>query len=146
MHFACRNFGTSDMPRRDVTPAEADLAVLLVDIDAELSIWQHGRQVWVEPHFQVAELAYALQSWAHAPDAGWHDFEFVSMSDEDGVIRIRHTDDGWYVGSSYTPDFRTDPVPWETVHRAVEEFVRDVRTGVAALGADPSFLRLPPAA
>lgn len=144
MRFACRDFSTSDMARRGVTPADADLAVLLVDIDAELSIRQHGRQVWTEPRFQVAELAWALQEWLRMPDAQWRDFEYVSMYDDDGAIRIRRADDGWCVGSAYTPDFWTDPVSWEALNDAVEEFAREVRDGVAGLGADPAFLRLPP--
>ncbi|MFI1768948.1 hypothetical protein ACH41H_43920 [Streptomyces sp. NPDC020800] len=48
------------MPRRGLTPQEAPLAVLLLDIEAELSIWEQGRAVWSGEQFPVAELAYHL--------------------------------------------------------------------------------------
>ncbi|GHH18835.1 hypothetical protein [Streptomyces rubradiris] len=60
MRFVCRNFGLSDLPRRGLTPREAPLEVLLLDVEAELSIWQQGRVVWSEEAFPAAELAYHL--------------------------------------------------------------------------------------
>ncbi|GAA0394193.1 hypothetical protein [Streptomyces luteireticuli] len=55
MRFICRNFGLSDLPRRGLSPHEAPLAVLLLDIEAELSLWEDGRAVWSEDAFPMAE-------------------------------------------------------------------------------------------
>lgn len=73
MRFGCRNFGLSDLPRRGLTPQEAPLAVLLLDIEAELSIWEEGQMVWSEEAFPVAELAYHLALWLQSSNAGQED-------------------------------------------------------------------------
>lgn len=59
-------------PRERMVPQtrwakEAPLAVLLLDIEAELSIWEQGRMVWSEEAFPVAELAYHLTLRQLAP-------------------------------------------------------------------------------
>lgn len=60
MRFVCGGFGLSDLLRRGLAPHEAPLEVRLLDIEAELSIWEAGRVVWSEGAFPVAELAYHL--------------------------------------------------------------------------------------
>ncbi|WP_228081809.1 hypothetical protein [Streptomyces profundus] len=143
MRLVCRNFGLSDLPRRGLTPQEAPLAVLLLDIEAELSIWEQGQVVWSEEAFPVAELAYYLALWLQRPTAGHEEFELDSMQAEEGLIRIVHSDDGWRVGSIYTPDFWTSPVTWDVLVAAIKQFDRSVREGVAAMGIEPAFIPEP---
>ncbi|WP_457467459.1 DUF7878 domain-containing protein [Streptomyces sp. TE4109] len=81
--------------------------MLLLDIDAELSIWEQGREVWSEEAFPVAELAYHLALWLQSPAAGHEDFELDSMQAEEGLIRIAGSDVGRRIGSILTPDFWT---------------------------------------
>ncbi|WP_432247286.1 hypothetical protein ACRAR1_04250 [Streptomyces sanyensis] len=140
MRFVCRNFGLSDMPRRGLTPQEAPLEVLLLDVEAELSIREQGREVWSEEAFPVAELAYHLAHWLRSPAAGHEDFELDSMQAEEGLIRIVNSYGGWRVGSTVTPDFWTSPVAWGVLVAEIGQFHRSVRKGIAAMGVDPSFI------
>lgn len=140
MRFVCRNFGLSDLPRRGRTPQEASREVLLLDVEAELTIWEQGRAVWSDEAFPVAELAYHLARRLRSPAAGREDFELDSMQAEEGTFRIRASDDGWRVGSICTPDFWTSPVSWDALVTAIKQFDRSVREGVTALGADPAFI------
>ncbi|MEL5957299.1 hypothetical protein AADR41_21435 [Streptomyces sp. CLV115] len=78
--------------------------MLLLDIDAELSIWEQGREVWSEEAFPVAELAYHLALWLQSPAAGHEDFELDSMQAEEGLIRIAGSDEGRGIGSILTPE------------------------------------------
>ncbi|MFC0844714.1 hypothetical protein ACFH04_13500 [Streptomyces noboritoensis] len=143
MQFVCRNFGLSDMPRRGLTAQEAPLAVLLLDIDAELSIWEQGREVWSEDAFPVAELAYHLALWLQSPAAGHADFELDSMQADEGLIRIVSSDEGWRVGSIFTPNFWTSPVTWDVLVAEIKQFDRSVREGIAAMGVAPTFIPEP---
>ncbi|MFD6294328.1 hypothetical protein ACFWFU_05920 [Streptomyces sp. NPDC060235] len=143
MQFVCRDFGLSDLPRRGLTPHEAPLEVLLLDIEAELSIWEDRRVVWSEEAFPVAELAYHLALWLQSPDAGEVGFELDSMQADPGLIRIAHSDEGWRIGSIFTPDFWTTPVAWDVLVGAIEQFDRSVREGIAAMGIDPAFIPKP---
>lgn len=143
MQFVCRNFGLSDLSRRGLTPQEAPLEVLLLDIEAELSIWEDGRAVWSEEAFPVAELAYHLALWRQSPDADREDFELDSMQADPGLIRIVGSDEGWRVGSIFAPDFWTGPVAWDVLVAAIEQFDRSVREGTAAMGIDPTFIPQP---
>ncbi|WP_369383220.1 hypothetical protein [Streptomyces sp. cg36] len=131
------------MPRRGLTPQEAPLEVLLLDIDAELSIWEQGRKVWSEEAFPVAELAYHLALWLQGPAAGHEGFELDSMQADPGLIRIVSSDEGWRVGSLFTPDFWTAPVAWDVLVAELKQFDRSVRQGVAAMGIDPAFIPQP---
>ncbi|MFH8411154.1 hypothetical protein ACH4FX_41250 [Streptomyces sp. NPDC018019] len=140
MRFTCRNFGLSDLPRRGITPQEAPLDVLLLGIEADLSIWEDGQVVWSEEAFPVAELAYHVALWLRSPDAGREDFELDSMQADPGLIRITGSDGGWRIGSTYTPDFWTSPVTWDDLVAELEQFDRCVREGVAAMGVDPAFI------
>lgn len=140
MRFTCRKFGLSDLPQRGLTPQEAPLDVLLLDIEADLSMWEDGRVVWSEEAFPVAELAYHVALWLQSPDAGREDFELDSMQADPGLIRITGSDEGWRVGSIYTPDFWTSPVTWDELVAELEQFDRCVRDGVAAMGIDPAFI------
>ncbi|MFC9729008.1 hypothetical protein ACFWGM_00775 [Streptomyces roseolus] len=143
MRFVCRNFWVSDMPRRGHTPQDAPLMVLLLDLEADLSIWEEGREVWSERMFPVAELAYQLALWLRSPAAGRRDFVLDSMQAEEGLIRIVRSDEGWRVGCDLDPDFWTAPVSWDVLVAEIKRFDRSVREGVAALGADPAFIPEP---
>ncbi|MFB6508347.1 MULTISPECIES: hypothetical protein [unclassified Streptomyces] len=140
MRFVCRNFGLSDLPRRGLAPHEAPLEVLLLDIEAELSIWEEGRAVWSEEAFPVAELAYHLELWLQSPAVGQEDFEFDSMQADAGLIRIVGFDGGWRIGSNFTPDSWTSPVVWDVLVAEIKQFDRSVREGVAAMGIELSFI------
>ena len=119
------------------------MEVLLLDIEAELSIWEQGRVVWSEEQFPVAELAYHLALWLQRPAAGHENFELDSMQAEEGLIRIVNSDEGWRIGSIYTPGFWTSPVPWNVLVAEIEQFDRAVREGIAAMGVEPSFIPKP---
>lgn len=140
MRFVCRNFGLSDLPRRGLASHEAPLEVLLLDIEAELSIWEEGGAVWSEEAFPVAELAYHLAFWLRRPAAGQEVFELDSMQADAGLIRIVGSDEGWRVGSDFTPGFWTSPVAWDVLVAEIKEFDRSVREGVAAIGIEPSVI------
>jgi hypothetical protein len=116
------------------------LAVLLLDIEAQLSIWEDGRVVWSEEAFPVAELAYHVALWLQSPDAGREDFELDSMQADPGLIRIRSCDEGWRIGSICTPDFWTAPVAWDGLVAQFEQLDCSVRDGIAAMGIDPAFI------
>ncbi len=143
MRFVCRDFGLSDLPRRGLTPQEAPLEVLLLDIEAELSMWEQGQVVWREEQFPVAELAYHLALWLQSPAAGHEDFELDSMQAEEGLIRIASSDDGWRIGSIVTPDFWTSPVTWDVLVAEIKQFDLAVREGIAAMGIEPAFIPQP---
>ncbi|MFF4881203.1 DUF7878 domain-containing protein [Streptomyces nigra] len=117
--------------------------MLLLDIEAELSIWEQGRVVWSEEQFPVAELAYHLALWLQSPDAGHEDFELDSMQAEEGMIRIVNSGQGWQIGSIFTPDFWTAPVSWDVLVSEIKHFDRSVREGVTAMGIDPAFIPEP---
>ncbi|MFF9884363.1 MULTISPECIES: DUF7878 domain-containing protein [Streptomyces] len=140
MRFVCRDFGLSDLPRRGLTPQEAPLEVLLLDVEAELSIWEQGRAVWSQEAFPVAELAYDLALWLRRPTAAQEDFQLDSMQAEEGLIRIVNSVEGWRVGSILTPDVWTAPVTWEVLVAAIRQFDRSVREGVAAMGINTAFI------
>ncbi|MFD7714542.1 hypothetical protein [Streptomyces sp. NPDC059814] len=140
MRFVCRNFGLSDLPRRGPAAHEAPLEVLLLDIEAELSIWEEGRAVWSEAAFPVAELAYHLALWFQSRAAGREGFEFDSMQADVGLIRIVGSDGGWRIGSDFTPGFWTSPVAWDVLLVEIKRFGRSVREGAAAMGIEPSFI------
>ncbi|MFI5774747.1 hypothetical protein ACIA74_41110 [Streptomyces sp. NPDC051658] len=117
--------------------------MLLLNIEAELSIWDDGRVVWSQEAFPAAELAYHLALWLQGPDADREDFELDSMQADPGLIRIVSSDEGWRIGSVFTPDFWTSPVAWEVVAAKIEEFDRCVCEGIAAMGIDPVFIPKP---
>ncbi|MEU8629762.1 hypothetical protein [Streptomyces sp. NPDC048669] len=114
--------------------------MLLLDIEAELSIWEEGRAVWSEEAFPVAELACHLTLWLQSPAAAQEGFEFDSMQADAGLIRILGSDGGWRIGSNFTPDFWTSPVAWDVLVAEIKQFDRSVRKGVAAVGFEPSFI------
>ncbi|MFG3527402.1 hypothetical protein ACGF8B_11675 [Streptomyces sp. NPDC047917] len=140
VRFVCRNFGLSDLPRRSLAPHDAPLEVLLLDIEAELSIWEERKVVWSEGAFPVAELAYHLALWLRSPVDGQKGFELDSMQAGAELIRIMGSDDGWRIGSNLTPDFWTSPVTWDVLVAELKQFDRSVREGVAAMGIEPSFI------
>ncbi|NYV73502.1 hypothetical protein HW445_04040 [Streptomyces sp. UH6] len=114
--------------------------MLLLDIEAELSILEEGRVVWSEEAFPVAELAYELALWLRSPAAGRESFELDSMQADAGLIRIVGSAEGWRIGSNFTPHFWTSPVAWDALVAEIKRFDRSVREGVAAMGIEPSFI------
>ncbi|MFG3287191.1 hypothetical protein [Streptomyces sp. NPDC048111] len=114
--------------------------MLLLDIEAELSIWEEGKVVWSERAFPVAELAYHLALWLQIPATGREGFELDSMQACAGLIRIVGSDEGWRIGSNLTPDFWASPVAWDVLVAELKQFDRSVRAGVAAMGIAPSFI------
>ncbi|MGW4027472.1 DUF7878 domain-containing protein [Streptomyces sp. NPDC005009] len=117
--------------------------MLLLDIEAELSMWEQGQVVWREEQFPVAELAYHLALWLQSPAAGHEDFELDSMQAEEGLIRIASSDEGWRIGSIVTPGFWTSPVTWDVLVAEIKQFDRAVREGIAAMGIEPAFIPQP---
>ncbi|MFG2439709.1 hypothetical protein [Streptomyces sp. NPDC048508] len=113
--------------------------MLLLDIEAELSIWEQGQEVWSEGAFPVAELAYELALWLQSPAAGHEDFELDSRQAEVGLIRIVGSGEGWHIGSIFTPDFWTSPVAWEELVAEIKHFDRAVREGITAMGIDLAY-------
>ncbi|MFD8596648.1 hypothetical protein ACFV1L_16765 [Kitasatospora sp. NPDC059646] len=139
--LAFRDVGTPDLARRGLTPASAPPAVLLLDVEADLSVDDDGRTVWSEPAFPVAELARELALRLRLPAEERTDFAFDSMTyDVPGAVRIAATGDGWRVGSVFAPDAWSSPCPWPVPARALTAFTDSVRTRVAALGADPHLV------
>ncbi|SEC02939.1 hypothetical protein SAMN05216532_0244 [Streptomyces sp. 2231.1] len=65
------------------------------------------------------------------------------MQAQEGMIRIVHSDEGWRVGSVFTPDFWTPPVAWEVLVAEVKRFDRVVREGIDGMGIDPAFIPKP---
>lgn len=119
------------------------MEVLLLDIDAELSVWDDEGRLLSEEMFPVAELAYWLMHWLQTPDAGGRDFELDSTSADPGLIWIVRSEEGWHVGSSLEPGVRTSPVAWDLLVDEIKRFVHSVRAGVVALGIDPAFIPEP---
>jgi hypothetical protein len=143
VRFVCRNFGLSDLPQRGLTLHEPLVEETLLDIEAELSLWEEGRVVWSEEAFPVAELAYHLVLWLQSPDAGQEDFELDSMQADPGLLRIVSSDEGWRIGSAFTPESWTAPVAWDVLVAEIKQFVTSVREGVAAMNIEPTFLPEP---
>lgn len=139
--FACGSLGAPDLLRRGLSADSAPLAVLLLDVEADLEPRDGDRTVWSERAFPVAELARALSSWLSLPDRGRADFAFDSMAyDVPGAVRIAPDADGWRVGSVHAPGSWTSPLEWVTLRAGLVEFVETVRTGSAALGVDPDLV------
>jgi hypothetical protein len=59
------------------------------------------------------------------------------MQAEKGVIGTVHSDEGWRVGSLFTPDFWTAPVAWDVLMAEIKRFDRAVREGIVGMGVDP---------
>ncbi|MER5887754.1 hypothetical protein ABT160_28395 [Streptomyces sp. NPDC001941] len=114
--------------------------MLLLDIEAELSIWEQGRVVWSQEAFPVAELAYHVALWFQNPASAREGFALDSMQAGTGLIRITGSGQGWRVGSRLTPAFWTSPVTWDVLAAAIKGFDQSVREGVTTLGIDPAFL------
>ncbi|MEU8963453.1 hypothetical protein AB0C89_17340 [Streptomyces sp. NPDC048491] len=85
----------------------------------------------------MAELAYHLALWLHSPTVGQEGFELDSMQADAGLIRIVGSDEGWRIGSNFTPDFWTSPVAWDVLVAQIKQFDHSVRKGVASMGIEP---------
>ncbi|MFF4574417.1 hypothetical protein [Streptomyces sp. NPDC001410] len=139
--FVYENLAAQDLDRRGLRPETAPTALLLVDIEADLTIRDEGRVVMAEGLFPVAELARSLVGWLRRPAGERGDFEFDSMSYADvGEVRILGSAEGWRVGSVSEPDSWTSPVGWEVLVAEIERFVTAVRKDVVAPGAEPGLI------
>ncbi|MFC1418894.1 DUF7878 domain-containing protein [Streptacidiphilus cavernicola] len=120
----------------------APVALLLVDIEADLTISDDsGLVVWSEDGFPVAELTCAFSLWLRLPDGERGDFAFDSMSyAEPGAVQITATDEGWRVGSVFTPDTRSAPATWASLAADLAVFIEAVSDEVIALGIKPGFV------
>lgn len=123
-----------------VEPGAPLLADLALAVDGDFQILLGDRVIFAEPSFPVAELASSLFRWVKG---GRGEFTFESMSyEEEGTVMIRRTDLGWVVGSVFTPDVVSSPVPWSDVEACVLAFVSDLERDLGALGLDSSRLFL----
>ncbi|MFI6518004.1 hypothetical protein ACIBF1_20780 [Spirillospora sp. NPDC050679] len=144
MRFSYRDIGLPDLLRRGIKPDEAPVEVLLLDIEAEFSLWDNGQVLWSLEAFPVAELAHHLALWLQGPSAERKDFELDSMQADPGLIRLVSGAEGWRVGSILVPGLWSSPVVWPVLAAAAERFNRSVREGVAAMGIEPDFIGLGP--
>ncbi|MBC2874674.1 hypothetical protein H7K43_06330 [Streptomyces sp. TYQ1024] len=117
------------------------MEVLLLDVEADLSVREDGRTVWAEDAFPAAELAYQLGRWLRGADADRGDFTFDSLQAEPGTLRIAEAGEGrWRVGSGLAPAWWTAPVAWDVLTTEIGRLDRSVREGLAALGVGPDVL------
>ncbi|MEU1287898.1 hypothetical protein [Kitasatospora sp. NPDC005856] len=117
------------------------LADYLVNIEAEFTVTDAGEVIYTESCFPVAELARELLRWISPGEHQAADFLFASISFEDpGAVRIRHGLAGWTVGSMFTPDVDSAPLPWPDLVSAINEFATAVRRDLRTLGIDPAFI------
>jgi hypothetical protein len=96
-----------------------------------------------ELSFPVVELARELAAWMAREGAEKvvADFSFSSMSfDVDGAVEITRFPSGWLIGSVFTPEVRSAPMPWGDLVDALHQFVARVRSDVHRLGFDPDDL------
>ncbi|MBB4949695.1 hypothetical protein F4556_005230 [Kitasatospora gansuensis] len=144
MELVFRNLAAADLPRRGLSPESAPVYVLLLDIEADLTISDTGQVVWAEKLFPVAELACELMDWLRTPDGERGDFAFDSMTyDEPGAVLITRSEQGWQVGSVFAADTWTSPMAWDRLVTDLVQFVDEVRHGVAAIGINPDFIPEP---
>jgi hypothetical protein len=119
------------------------LADFLVNMEANIEVVDGDRIIYQELSFPVVELARELSAWMAREDAeiDGSDFTFSSMSfDVDGAIEIKRLPAGWVIGSVFTPEVRSAPMPWEDLSNALNRFVGRVRSDVQRLGFDPDHL------
>lgn len=122
-------------------------AEVLLDVEADFTIQDGGRVVFVEPSFPVAELAWALGRWAPAQGEPEDDFRFDSMAyDVPGAVQIIGTGAGWTIGSCFAAT-TTAPRAWAVVHQEVQTFVDAIKaaTAVAVRDATGSMITSIPA-
>jgi hypothetical protein len=115
------------------------LADFLVNMEANIEVVDGDRIIYRELSFPVVELARELAAWMAREDAeiDGSDFTFSSMSfDVDGAIEIKRLPSGWVIGSVFTPEVRSAPMPWEGLSNALNRFVGRVRSDVQRLGFD----------
>jgi hypothetical protein len=114
------------------------LADLLVNVEADLDVRDHGRVIYSERAFPVAELARELSRWRNSAPTPLEDFCFESLSfDEPGAVLVSREDpSGWTVGSLFSGR-RTSPVSWAELAAEIDCFVENVRNGIQSLGIDP---------
>ena len=109
------------------------LADVLINVEADLEMWDGDRLIYSERSFPIVELARALCCWSRADSAD--DFEFSSFSfEEPGVIEIHNASKGWYVTSIFTPTIRSRIVQWNDVRDMISGFVENVESDLERLG------------
>lgn len=117
------------------------VADYLVDIEAFFEVVDGREVIYSEPYFPVAELARELARWMPLGESRAPDFHFSSLSFEDpGAVMIIRGEAGWTVGSMFTPEVKSAPVPWDGLTACIADFISDVRRDVLGLGISPDFL------
>lgn len=109
------------------------LADVLINVEADLEVWDGDRLIYSERSFPIVELARALCFWSRADSAD--DFEFSSLSfEEPGVIEIHNTSKGWCVTSIFTPAVRSRIMQVGDVRGMIAGFVENVECDLRRLG------------
>ncbi|MFE9649904.1 hypothetical protein ACFYO0_38500 [Streptomyces sp. NPDC006365] len=129
-----RDFNANDL--RGSTVAD-----YLVNIEAFFEVVDGREVIYSEPCFPVAELARELARWLQLGESRAPDFHFSSLSFEDpGAVVILRGESGWTVGSMFTPEVKTAPIPWDGLVTCKGDFISDVWRDVQGLGISPDFL------
>lgn len=117
------------------------LADFLVNIEADFEVADDSEVIYSELSFPVAELARELARWISEGEPQASDFEFSSLSFENpGAVRILRRSSGWVVGSVFTPEVESSPIPWGELVTCISEFIVDVQQDLADLGINPEFV------
>jgi hypothetical protein len=117
------------------------IADLLINIEADLEIWDGEDVVYSEKYFPVAELARELERWRNSPELPLKDFEFSSLSFADpGAVRFFRDGNGWAVSSTFANDRKSRSISWPDLITELESFARRVAEGTRMLGFDPQFI------
>lgn len=119
----------------------ATVADYLVNIEALFEVVDGRKVIYSEPYFPVAELARELARWLPLGESPAPDFYFTSLSFEDpGAVMILRGEAGWTVGTMFTPEVKSSPLPWDGLATCIGGFISDVRRDVLGLGISPDFL------
>ncbi|MGW2699033.1 hypothetical protein [Streptomyces sp. NPDC001340] len=84
--LAYENLAAQDLERRGLCPETAPTAILLVDIEADLTIRDEDRVVMAEGLFPVAELARGLVGWLRGSAVTAVRKDVVALGAEPGLI------------------------------------------------------------
>jgi len=119
------------------------IADYLVNIEAFFEVVDGREVIYSEPYFPVVELARELAHWLPLGESRAPDFHLSSLSFEDpGAVMILRGESGWRVGSMFTPEVKSAPIPWDRLAVCIGDFISDARRDVLGLGISPDFLDL----
>lgn len=121
---------------------------VFVHVEADVTVYDDGREFWREESFPVVELAAALWEWKKVPSPTRKDFEFESLSLEDRWrVRIVRSSAGWRLLEDGTGK-KISGCAWsaESVDAEVERFSGRLRTSCIEIFGAWIGKFLPPAA